>query len=968
MTNGPVQQQQQQQPNNQTNGPTIREVSAKPSRSTTNSPVTTTNNNKNESKQSKASPIRKPSTPATSNNNTSGNGGGGTTPSTPVHQQPHTTSQQMENFLRIKEIVKKAIAAKHTFMIHGRAKVVRECLLARGWCEKFHKKSPQINGELQLSVDSSPTALLAGVGNLNDKANERVLISRMLGNHTINFLWNSGSEWTGWPSQENKSTIFNRYTRANFTSKVGLCSNVRQMHWYYEAGIANTLFPRCYNISQPDQMHAFIEDFRLTACLSLLKWLVDEVKIGGEDSVRATNGIVPLRALDFAIGRCSDFIGSKSHEDIDHELERIWSHQWEQFVGWYYKLVHGHAQLVANNMPLNKYLLAARHLLKKVKNYWPQLEMDGTQNVWILKPGNKSRGRGIVLLNKLDDIIARVSPSNKSTDTRFVIQKYIERPLLIYDTKFDIRQWFIVTNAQPLTLWMYKQSYLRFCSQKFSLSDFHESIHLSNNAVQCKYKNSPDRDAALPSDNMWDHITFKEFLRARGNGDVWDELIYPGMKQGLVGSLLASQEAMDRRKNSFELYGADFMVMEDFSVWLIEINSHPDMSSSTSVTTRLCRKAIEDTVKVVVDYRENQSADTGDFELVYKQKISGGQGYLGAGLALHGTRIDVTDTKRPSNSGPAVSLPWTRRRSSGGSSTTGATNQQQAPDSNSGATSSTGANNTITGSNAGGAPKVGPVLVDLIEELEQQLDREFFEYLKLRSSNGLTRQTLPLDVRIGAGEPQPQPNRLPQVCANVETNTDANYFAVPLTLQDQSGDQQQHTVSVNGTNGVQKKTKDKLSRVGGKNSPVKRNVRHKINVSRMRNMEIPATPRMAKKLMSKIIDLQKETLENAAESSSHLAKLFNPPSLPEYSVSSSGLSGTNETSSKVSKKSQAVTSTKATPAISNATVPTSKVKKLKKPPALDDDKLFQKVKQNRSKSQVIVNVTDMYAVGQAMNK
>jgi len=69
------------------------------------------------------------------------------------------------------------------------------------------------------------------------------------------------------------------------------------------------------------------------------------------------------------------------------------------------------------------------------------------------------------------------------------------------------------------------------------------------------------------------------------------------MKQGLVGSLLASQEAMDRRKNSFELYGADFMVMEDFSVWLIEINSHPDMSYSTSVTTRLCRQVMEDTIK-----------------------------------------------------------------------------------------------------------------------------------------------------------------------------------------------------------------------------------------------------------------------------------------------------------------------------------------------------------------------------------
>lgn len=73
------------------------------------------------------------------------------------------------------------------------------------------------------------------------------------------------------------------------------------------------------------------------------------------------------------------------------------------------------------------------------------------------------------------------------------------------------------------------------------------------------------------------------------------------MKQGLVGSLLASQEAMDRRKNSFELYGADFMVMDDFSVWLIEINSHPDMSYSSKVTTRLCKQVLEDTIKGIIE-------------------------------------------------------------------------------------------------------------------------------------------------------------------------------------------------------------------------------------------------------------------------------------------------------------------------------------------------------------------------------
>ncbi|KAL0118151.1 hypothetical protein PUN28_009073 [Cardiocondyla obscurior] len=104
---------------------------------------------------------------------------------------------------------------------------------------------------------------------------------------------------------------------------------------------------------------------------------------------------------------------------------------------------------------------------------------------------------------------------------------------------------------------------------------------------------------------------------------------------------------MDRRKNSFELYGADFMVMDDFSVWLIEINSHPDMSYSTSVTTRLCRRVMEDTIKIVVDFREDKNANTGDFELVYKQRMPSCQPYLGAALSLQGTRM-TTCEKKPS--------------------------------------------------------------------------------------------------------------------------------------------------------------------------------------------------------------------------------------------------------------------------------------------------------------------------------
>lgn len=69
----------------------------------------------------------------------------------------------------------------------------------------------------------------------------------------------------------------------------------------------------------------------------------------------------------------------------------------------------------------------------------------------------------------------------------FIIQKYIEKPLLIHKRKFDIRVWVCLTQDQDLLF--FPEGYLRTSGSEFSidLNNIDDAfVHLTNNAVQMK--------------------------------------------------------------------------------------------------------------------------------------------------------------------------------------------------------------------------------------------------------------------------------------------------------------------------------------------------------------------------------------------------------------------------------------------------------------------------------------------------
>ena len=66
----------------------------------------------------------------------------------------------------------------------------------------------------------------------------------------------------------------------------------------------------------------------------------------------------------------------------------------------------------------------------------------------------------------------------------FIFQKYIERPLLVYGRKFDIRCW-VLWNYDG-KVYLFKEGYLRTSSKPYSINPDNPDdmfTHLTNNAV-----------------------------------------------------------------------------------------------------------------------------------------------------------------------------------------------------------------------------------------------------------------------------------------------------------------------------------------------------------------------------------------------------------------------------------------------------------------------------------------------------
>ncbi|EAR86536.2 tubulin-tyrosine ligase family protein (macronuclear) [Tetrahymena thermophila SB210] len=183
---------------------------------------------------------------------------------------------------------------------------------------------------------------------------------------------------------------------------------------------------------------------------------------------------------------------------------------------------------------------------------------------------------------------------------QFVVQKYVERPMLINNRKFDIRAWVLVTHT--MDVYFFKESVIRTSGQKFNLDNNqinNHFIHLTNNAVQ-RYA---DNYGEFENGNQMSLANFFKYCQAHHPNECDTSKMHQDMKNIVYHTMNCVKRKInpEDRKYTFEIYGYDFLVDDKFNIWLLEINTNPCLDESSPHLQQALPRMLDDAFKLTLD-------------------------------------------------------------------------------------------------------------------------------------------------------------------------------------------------------------------------------------------------------------------------------------------------------------------------------------------------------------------------------
>ena len=198
---------------------------------------------------------------------------------------------------------------------------------------------------------------------------------------------------------------------------------------------------------------------------------------------------------------------------------------------------------------------------------------------------------------------------------KIIIQKYIENPLLYKGRKCDMRIWVLLTHQ--MKVYLFKEGHLKTCSIQYDPNSKDAFSHITNYSFQ-KYN---DNFQKFEKGNEVPFFEFQKFIDEKypeKKYNIYIDLI-DKLKEIINISMRSAKDKINKngRNYQFEIFGYDFMLDNDFNVYLIEINTNPGLEESSPWIKVIVPRMLDDALRLTVDQIFDPKYD---FNLNYKDE------------------------------------------------------------------------------------------------------------------------------------------------------------------------------------------------------------------------------------------------------------------------------------------------------------------------------------------------------------
>ena len=118
---------------------------------------------------------------------------------------------------------------------------------------------------------------------------------------------------------------------------------------------------------------------------------------------------------------------------------------------------------------------------------------------FICKPSKGRGGDGIILVKKFADL-----PKN-AIHHEYLVQRYVENPLLINNKKFDIRLYVVIKGVDPIEAYICEEGLARFCTCNYKKPDHMNMrnmyMHLTNYSLNKNSEKFRKPDSQIFAEN-----------------------------------------------------------------------------------------------------------------------------------------------------------------------------------------------------------------------------------------------------------------------------------------------------------------------------------------------------------------------------------------------------------------------------------------------------------------------------------